>query len=428
MIEMSTLAESNANNETNAIRGARGRGDRGEDRDSDFERELKKADMAACLMAFFMAAAQLDFSDRGNDSHSAVIAYKSALASAYTESLNRDGSTAISYPDKTISSYDLSDDVPSPFVLGGSGIDRKIKPQALNQLLLDKAFEIQKHQKISEVIEFMAKDKNQQHTTVPLQILMSHATEQAANHLYEDGYLSNHSMADIFGSKAELILEDAENQLIEQMSAAGKDSNALPPDLAIDSADNHAKLKGHADHDKNNCSKDWNMGEMPMGMFNSGSMEDISANVTEAKTFTGSKTFNHILIEQISGKMGIAFKHGIGKASISLDPPSLGHLKVDIVVKDNMVRASIAAEHPIVKEVLEANLHGLKHALVQQGMILDGLTVFIGHRSGSNGEGLNSYYKTEDNADNISIKNIEHQSENLPLMRKKEERGIDIFI
>ncbi|MBI5599104.1 MAG: flagellar hook-length control protein FliK [Deltaproteobacteria bacterium] len=116
-----------------------------------------------------------------------------------------------------------------------------------------------------------------------------------------------------------------------------------------------------------------------------------TAFVAGTSGIAGGNVFADYLVEQVRGHLnGVFLKDGLGKATISLDPPSLGHLKIDIIVKDNMVRAEIATEHPVVKQVIEANLQGLKHALMQQGLTVDGLTVFLGDRSSGYREGFDA--------------------------------------
>ena len=64
----------------------------------------------------------------------------------------------------------------------------------------------------------------------------------------------------------------------------------------------------------------------------------------------------------------MAFSENIGKATITLNPPELGRLKVEMALKDNTMVASFRAENPNVKEALEKNIDLLKSALIEQGV------------------------------------------------------------
>lgn len=84
----------------------------------------------------------------------------------------------------------------------------------------------------------------------------------------------------------------------------------------------------------------------------------------------------HIL-EQVAERMTVHIREGTSRAMIRLEPPDLGHIKLDIIVKDNVVKTHISAEHQAVKGVIEGNLNLLKNSLMQHGLTLEEVTISL---------------------------------------------------
>lgn len=64
-----------------------------------------------------------------------------------------------------------------------------------------------------------------------------------------------------------------------------------------------------------------------------------------------------------------------------LQPPALGHLRVQVVVEEGRVTVQMLAESPAVKGMLEANLPQLQSALTEQGLRADRLMVLVSQTS-----------------------------------------------
>ena len=84
----------------------------------------------------------------------------------------------------------------------------------------------------------------------------------------------------------------------------------------------------------------------------------------------------HIL-KEITGRIFIQAREGINRATVRLEPPELGHIKVEILLHKGVVKAHISAEHHLVKGLVEANIPYLKDSLLQQGLVLDEVTVSL---------------------------------------------------
>lgn len=116
------------------------------------------------------------------------------------------------------------------------------------------------------------------------------------------------------------------------------------------------------------------------------------------------------LVAQITGKMKSDFKGNGGEVRMSLHPESLGHLKIEITVDSNVVKASIMAENAAVKSTIESNISMLKTSLEGQGLKVDQLSVGVDQRQGEGfarrddlrewqrgtGERSPSYYENEE--------------------------------
>lgn len=100
-------------------------------------------------------------------------------------------------------------------------------------------------------------------------------------------------------------------------------------------------------------------------------------NSTEPRTVF--RVLEDRVLTRIADKVGIHFiKNSKGEVRINLDPPSLGSLRIHISVENQLVKANIITEAPIVKGIIETNLGQLKDALLQHGLEVDRFTVSVG--------------------------------------------------
>ena len=92
-------------------------------------------------------------------------------------------------------------------------------------------------------------------------------------------------------------------------------------------------------------------------------------------------------VSDISSKRPIyLFKEDASSVRINLEGDDFGKLKLDISIKDNLIKANIVTEHPIVKEMIEINQGQLKDALSGHGLEIAYLSVSV---EGGQSEGLN---------------------------------------
>jgi flagellar hook-length control protein FliK len=69
---------------------------------------------------------------------------------------------------------------------------------------------------------------------------------------------------------------------------------------------------------------------------------------------------------------------GEQKSRLSISPPELGKLDLEIVMKQGHLQANLSAENSTVKELIEANLGQLRQQLSDQGVIVDQFQVTVG--------------------------------------------------
>ena len=106
-----------------------------------------------------------------------------------------------------------------------------------------------------------------------------------------------------------------------------------------------------------------------------------------------------ILIKQIVASAGGKLLNGMGgRVKISLNPPHLGTLRMDIVLNDNKVQVILQVENDQVRNVLQLNVEQLKNSLHGHGLIVDNVNVFLQEKSGNTnyGFGPNAYLLKED--------------------------------
>ncbi|MBN2397387.1 MAG: flagellar hook-length control protein FliK [Deltaproteobacteria bacterium] len=74
-----------------------------------------------------------------------------------------------------------------------------------------------------------------------------------------------------------------------------------------------------------------------------------------------------------------------GRVRIALNPPTLGTLDMDVMVRDNKVHVILQAESSDVKQILQSHMDSLKVSLRSQGLVADTIQVFAPEKSDGSG-------------------------------------------
>jgi flagellar hook-length control protein FliK len=88
------------------------------------------------------------------------------------------------------------------------------------------------------------------------------------------------------------------------------------------------------------------------------------------------------LINQVGKKISRSILRGERVIKLQLHPPDLGGMKVDMEIKDNILKLGVLIENSSVKELLLSNAHELRQALIEQGVKLEKLDIQISYNSG----------------------------------------------
>lgn len=83
------------------------------------------------------------------------------------------------------------------------------------------------------------------------------------------------------------------------------------------------------------------------------------------------------IINQVVSASGKKLGKGFGRIKIELNPPHLGSVDMDVLVRDNKVHVILRTEHLDVKQLLQSNTEQLKTALNNQGLAADNITVSV---------------------------------------------------
>ena len=78
-------------------------------------------------------------------------------------------------------------------------------------------------------------------------------------------------------------------------------------------------------------------------------------------------------------------RNGSGRVVLSLQPPRLGTLDLDVVVQDNRVKMVMLADNQEVKQLLQAGMDDLRNALQDKGFEIDRLEVLVQNRPDEGG-------------------------------------------
>lgn len=83
------------------------------------------------------------------------------------------------------------------------------------------------------------------------------------------------------------------------------------------------------------------------------------------------------LIDQVSRQISQSLSRGDGTVRFQLRPPEIGAVKLELKLKDNLLKLGVVTENSSVKELMLSNIQELKHTLTDQGIRLDRLEVHI---------------------------------------------------
>jgi Flagellar hook-length control protein FliK len=99
------------------------------------------------------------------------------------------------------------------------------------------------------------------------------------------------------------------------------------------------------------------------------------------------------LVDRVGRQISRSLQRGDRIIRIQLKPPELGTVKVEMDLKEHVLKLGMIIENSSVKELLLANAHELREALVDQGFKLEKMDVQIGNHSnptfGDLKEGMN---------------------------------------
>ena len=104
------------------------------------------------------------------------------------------------------------------------------------------------------------------------------------------------------------------------------------------------------------------------------SINTVKENGENVKNF-----FPSYLIDQVGKQISRSILRGDKIIRLQLKPPELGTLRVEMDMKDNILKLGMITENGSVKELLLSNVNELRDALMQQGVKLERLDVQINH-------------------------------------------------
>lgn len=85
------------------------------------------------------------------------------------------------------------------------------------------------------------------------------------------------------------------------------------------------------------------------------------------------------LVDQVGKQISRALLKADRVIRLQLKPPELGAMKIEMDIKDNLLKLEMITESSAVKELLLSNIHELKNALIEQGIKIEELDVQVKH-------------------------------------------------
>jgi len=174
--------------------------------------------------------------------------------------------------------------------------------------------------------------------------------------------------------------------------------------------------------------------------LNGQSSDKVSQGISTTKETTTKETnslpkpLETDVLSQIVKKAVLNFKNGQTEVKIEIKPESLGHIRMQISTENHQVTAKIMAENPLVKAIIENNLHQLKTELENHGLEMDkfDVDVFGSDVSDQNGAEYKnpSFLKKAGETDEDKMENSLPEVKEGSIQVAEERRGtnaIDFF-
>ncbi|MDP3286101.1 MAG: flagellar hook-length control protein FliK [Desulfobacterales bacterium] len=141
---------------------------------------------------------------------------------------------------------------------------------------------------------------------------------------------------------------------------------------------------------------------------------------------TDSNFFPEHIVDQLGKQISRSVVKGDRIINLQLNPPELGAVKLSMEIKGNTLQLGMIAESSSVKEVLLANAHELKAALLDQGIKLDSLDIQVEQGFGRSltnlNEGLEREHQRHQKMNEDLISDNDFQEDILPNLRSMAGR------
>ena len=113
------------------------------------------------------------------------------------------------------------------------------------------------------------------------------------------------------------------------------------------------------------------------------------------------------LIERIAARFIEVAGNESGRVKITLAPPSLGNLEMDVMVQNGTVRVLLIAENKEVHQTLAANMESLRGSLQNQGLVIERCEVMMQDRHEQHAQGFSqqqAFYHEHSGAQHGGVK------------------------
>jgi hypothetical protein len=88
------------------------------------------------------------------------------------------------------------------------------------------------------------------------------------------------------------------------------------------------------------------------------------------------------VVNQVARQISLSLQRGENRLRLQLKPPQLGVIRIDMDMKNSVLKIGMTTEHSSVKEFLVSSLQELRDSLVQQGVKLERIDIQINYDLG----------------------------------------------
>jgi len=166
---------------------------------------------------------------------------------------------------------------------------------------------------------------------------------------------------------------------IDNCDRAGEKNGKTSQGIDLDKTNIFSKLNLNLQETGHDGKNDSNKGNNTLLFSNHKMSEGFHETISQAKdvALPYQKSLQSTVLNQIVDKAALSLKRGKTSIEIRLKPEFLGRLQMKVATEHHQVMIRILTDTPLVKDMINNNMHELRNALQNHGLEINNFDVFV---------------------------------------------------